>query len=285
MKKGKVLILGRGYVGSYILASMAKNPSISAESYSKAEFDYTDEYYLRDLLKEYQADYLVNAQGFTGRPNVDQAEVMREDCWKYNVQIPLMFSRVCKDLNVQPIHISSGCIFTGYDKAWSEADNPNYGVFNPDASFYSTCKHAFESVNNFGITIRIRMPFCNIMHDRSYLTKILKYDNLIQAVNSKTYIPELVDFIETLIEDERTGTDTIHLCNPKPLDTESVIDIMKSYGLENPNWKFVDFEELGCKANRSNCTLDTTKIREEYGYTLLTEREALQKSLAAITST
>lgn len=283
MKK-KVLVLGKGYVGGYVLANMAKNPSIDVECYSKAEFNYTDEFYLRDLIKEKRYDYLINAQGFTGRPNVDQAEVMKEDCWKYNVQVPIMFSRVCKDLGVQPIHISSGCIFTGYDKAWSEIDEPNYGVFNPDASFYSTSKHAFESVNDFGITIRIRMPFCDILHDRSYLTKIHKYDNLIQAVNSKTYIPELVDFIECLIEDGRTGTDTVHLCNPEPLDTGSVIDIMREFELENLNWKFVDFEELGCKANRSNCTLDTTKIKEEYGYVLSTEAEALRKSLAAITA-
>ena len=283
MKK-RVLVLGKGYVGGYLLAALEKNPSIDVECYSKAEFDYTDEYLLRGLLLSGKFDYLINAQGFTGRPNVDQAEEMKEDCWKYNVQVPLMFSCVCKDLNVQPIHISSGCIFTGYDKAWSEIDDPNYGVFNPDASFYSTSKHAFESVNDFGITIRIRMPFCDILHDRSYLTKIHKYDNLIQQVNSKTYIPELVDFIECLIEEERRGTDTVHLCNPEPLDTGSVIDIMRAFELENLNWKFVDFEELGCKANRSNCILDTTKIKEEYGYVLSTEAEALRKALGAITA-
>lgn len=283
MKK-KVLILGKGYVGGYVLANMAKNPTIDVEALSKAELDYTDEWYLRDFLKENKFDYLVNAQGFTGRPNVDQAEVEKEACWKYNVQVPLMFSRVCKDLDIQPIHITSGCIFTGYDKAWSEIDEPNYGVFNPDASFYSTSKHAFESVNDFGLTIRIRMPFCDILHDRSYLTKIHKYDNLIQAVNSKTYIPDLVDFIETLVEDGRTGTDVIHFCNPEPVDTGGVIDLMRSFELENLNWNFVEFEELGCKANRSNCILDSTKAVEEYGYALQTEAEALKKALANITA-
>ena len=283
MKK-KVLILGKGYVGGYVLANMAKNPTIDVEALSKAELDYTDEWYLRDFLKGNKFDYLVNAQGFTGRPNVDQAEVEKEACWKYNVQVPLMFSRVCKDLDIQPIHITSGCIFTGYDKAWSEIDEPNYGVFNPDASFYSTSKHAFESVNDFGLTIRIRMPFCDILHDRSYLTKIHKYDNLIQAVNSKTYIPDLVDFIETLVEDGRTGTDVIHFCNPEPVDTGGVIDLMRSFELENLNWNFVEFEELGCKANRSNCILDSTKAVEEYGYALQTEAEALKKALANITA-
>ena len=284
MKKKKVLVLGKGYVGGYVLANMAKNPTIDIEAYSKAEFDYTDEYLLRNLISSREFDYLINAQGFTGRPNVDQAEEMKEDCWKYNVQVPLMFSRVCKDLGVQPIHISSGCIFTGYDKAWSEVDEPNYGVFNPDASFYSTSKHAFESVNDFGITIRIRMPFCDILHDRSYLTKIHKYDNLIQAVNSKTYIPDLVDFIEILVEEEHTGTDTVHFCNPKPLATTTVIDIMRAFELENLNWNFVEFEELGCKANRSNCVIDSTKVKQEYGYDIQSEEDALKKALAAITA-
>ena len=284
MKNSKVLILGKGYVGGYVLASMAKNPTIDVEALSKADLDYSDEWELRNFLSTNKFDYLVNAQGFTGRPNVDQAEVEKEACWKYNVQVPLMLSRVCKDLNIQPIHITSGCIFTGYDKAWSEIDEPNYGVFNPDASFYSTSKHAFESVNDYGITIRIRMPFCDILHDRSYLTKIHKYDHLIQAVNSKTYIPDLVDFIETLVEDGRTGTDTVHFCNPEPLDTGRVIDLMRGFELENLNWSFVDFEELGCKANRSNCTIDSTKVQEEYGYALQTEAEALKKALANITA-
>jgi len=283
MKK-RVLIVGNGYVGGYVFAQLNANAELEVTLESKATLDYTDEFYLREYMKEQRFDYLINAQGFTGRPNVDQAEVEKEACWKYNVQVPLMFSRVCKDLNVQPIHITSGCIFTGYDKAWSEADEPNYGVFNPDASFYSTSKHAFESVNDFGITIRIRMPFCDTLNDRSYITKFHKYDKLIIAVNSKTYIPDLVDFIELLVEEGRTGTDTVHFCNPKPLDTTSVVDTMRGFELENLNWQYVDFEELGCKANRSNCILDSTKVRTEYGFTLLDEMDALKKALAAITA-
>jgi len=283
MKK-RVLIVGNGYVGGYVFAQLNANAELEVTLESKATLDYTDEFYLREYMKEQRFDYLINAQGFTGRPNVDQAEVEKEACWKYNVQVPLMFSRVCKDLNVQPIHITSGCIFTGYDKAWSEADEPNYGVFNPDASFYSTSKHAFESVNDFGITIRIRMPFCDTLNDRSYITKIHKYDKLIIAVNSKTYIPDLVDFIELLVEEGRTGTDTVHFCNPKPLDTTSIVDTMRGFELENLNWQYVDFEELGCKANRSNCILDSTKVRTEYGFTLLDEMDALKKALAAITA-
>ena len=283
MKK-RVLICGNGYVGGYVFAQLSKNTSLEVTLESKATLDYTDEYYLRDYLEEQRFDYLINAQGYTGRPNVDAAERDKEACWKYNVQVPVMFNTVCRELHVQPIHITSGCIFTGYDKAWSEADEPNFGVYNSKASFYSTSKHAFESVSDNGITIRIRMPFCDTLNERSYLTKIHKYDNLISAVNSKTYIPELVDFIEQIIEDERKGHDIVHFTNPEPLETAGVVELMKEYGLENENWSWVDLKDLNLAAGRSNCILDTTKLKEEYGFTMLTETEALRKALKAIAS-
>ncbi len=283
MKK-RVLICGNGYVGGYVFAQLSKNTSLEVTLESKATLDYTDEYYLRDYLKEQRFDYLINAQGYTGRPNVDAAERDKEACWKYNVQVPVMFNTVCRELHVQPIHITSGCIFTGYDKAWSEADEPNFGVFNSAASFYSTSKHAFESVSDNGITIRIRMPFCDTLNERSYLTKIHKYDNLISAVNSKTYIPELVDFIEQIIEDERKGHDIVHFTNPEPLETAGVVELMKEHGLENEDWSWVDLKDLNLAAGRSNCILDTTKLKEEYGFTMLTETEALRKALKAIAS-
>jgi len=283
MKK-RVLICGNGYVGGYVFAQLSKNTSLEVTLESKATLDYTDEYYLHDYLKEQRFDYLINAQGYTGRPNVDAAERDKEACWKYNVQVPVMFNTVCRELHVQPIHITSGCIFTGYDKAWSEADEPNFGVYNSKASFYSTSKHAFESVSDNGITIRIRMPFCDTLNERSYLTKIHKYDDLISAVNSKTYIPELVDFIEQIIEDERKGHDVVHFTNPEPLETAGVVELMKEHGLENENWSWVDLKDLNLAAGRSNCILDTTKLKEEYGFTMLTETEALRKALKAIAS-
>jgi dTDP-4-dehydrorhamnose reductase len=283
MKK-RVLICGNGYVGGYVFAQLSKNTSLDVTLESKATLDYTDEYYLHDYLKEQRFDYLINAQGYTGRPNVDAAERDKEACWKYNVQVPVMFNTVCRELHVQPIHITSGCIFTGYDKAWSEADEPNFGVYNSKASFYSTSKHAFESVSDNGITIRIRMPFCDTLNERSYLTKIHKYNDLISAVNSKTYIPELVDFIEQIIEDERKGHDIVHFTNTEPLETAGVVELMKEYGLENEDWSWVDLKDLNLAAGRSNCILDTTKLKEEYGFTMLTETEALRKALKAIAS-
>ena len=76
----------------------------------------------------------------------------------------------------------------------------------------------------------------------------------------------------------------VHFTNSEPLETAGVVELMKEYELENPNWSWVDIEELDLAAGRSNCVLDTTKVKEEYGFIQLTETEALRKALKAIAS-
>ena len=112
------------------------------------------------------------------------------------------------------------------------------------------------------------MPFCDELHERSILTKLLNYDKLVNYVNSKTYIPDLLDFIELLV---KGGYQTkvkilLNFVNPKPLATDSITDIMKDQGLYNLIGNGYIFEELNTKANRSNCILSTTKLEEAYGF-------------------
>jgi len=270
-----ILILGKGYTGSYLynkLTDSGHNVTIVA----KEALNYTDEYVIDTHLFEYKPDYVINCSGFTGRPNVDQCEDEKEECWRLNVTAPSMINRLCKAHHIPYIHISSGCIFTGYDKAWTEKDKPNYGVFNNHSSFYSKSKHAYElASSDYGLTIRIRMPFDGEFTDRSVLTKLLKYDKLINEVNSKTYIVDLVNFIDRYIAEERNENDIVNLVNPEPLDTDGVITLLKKHDKVNPNWRFVKFDELGTKAGRSNCTMDVSKLRSKYGFEPMTEIEAL----------
>jgi dTDP-4-dehydrorhamnose reductase len=125
------------------------------------------------------------------------------------------------------------------------------------------------------------MPFCDQLHERSILTKLLNYDSLVNYVNSKTYIPDLLDFIELLIKGSySTKTKSLlNFVNPKPLATDSITDIMKASGLYNTNWEWVLFEELNTKANRSNCVLSTKKLEKEYGFKLQDEEVAIKKAV------
>ena len=128
------------------------------------------------------------------------------------------------------------------------------------------------------------MPFCDKLHERSVLTKLLNYNKLVNYVNSKTYIPDLVDFVEMIVHKGRpTKTKSLlNFVNPKPLLTIQITDIMENRGLYNTNWEWVQFEELNTKANRSNCVLCTKKLEKKYGFRLLDEKVAIKKALANI---
>ena len=97
----------------------------------------------------------------------------------------------------------------------------------------------------------------------------------------KTYIPDLLDFIELLIKGSySTKTKSLlNFVNPKPLATDSITEIMKAQGLYNTNWEWVLFEELNTKANRSNCVLSTKKLEKEYGFKLQDEKVAIKKAV------
>ena len=280
----KIIILGKGYVGTQLYNTLNSYSGRYGEKnninlYSKSELDYTDSYTLLNEMNPLERNVIINCSGFTGRPNVDEGESKKEECWKYNVQVPLSLNKVSNEVGAEIIHITSGCIYTGYDKDWEEEDTPNFGIYSNSSSFYSKSKHAFETLSDTGLHLRIRMPFCNSLHERSFLTKIYNYDNLVDTLNSKTYIPELCNFIYHYIKEEYRGYETIHFANKEPLSTKEVVDQMIKAGLKNPNWSWKEMDELGMKANRSNCVLDTTRLEQQYNWDIATELSALNKAL------
>ena len=285
-----ILILGKGYIGNYLNDRLQKIASVDFQS--RKWFNYTNVKSLANRVLYKQSptgrpgavpkyDYVINCSGFTGRPNVDQAEEEKGLCYELNTFAPLRITNMCKLYDINYIHISSGCIYTGYDKPYTEEDEPNFGLLNEESSTYSKSKHAYELGSDHGLTLRIRMPFCDELHERSILTKLLNYDRLVNYVNSKTYIPDLVDFVEMLVQKGRSTKtrSLLNFVNPKPLATDQVTDIMKKHGLYNTNWEWVHFEELNTKANRSNCVLSTEKLEKEYGFKLLDEEVAIEKAI------
>jgi len=278
----KILILGYGYVGGYLYSKLKKDNDV--EIVRREFLDYTNANDLIKYLCSSKFDYVINAFGFTGRPNVDQGELEPELCYELNTFAPLRVSTICQCLGINYIHISSGCIYTGFDKPYEEDDIPNFGFYDEESSTYSKSKHAYELGCDYGLIFRVRMPFCDKLHERSYLTKIKKYDNLINLTNSKTYIPSLTQFVSEFIASghEAKEKDIINFVQPEPLRTDDIVSLMKSYNLDNCNWEWVQFEELNCRANRSNCVLDTSKLGSKYGFYPVKEEVAIRAALNKI---
>jgi len=276
----KILILGHGYVGSYLYGKI-KKLDVDVSIVRKEFLDYTNSAELIKWFKREKFDYVINCFGFTGRPNVDEGELKPELCYELNTFAPLKLGAICQSFNINYIHISSGCIYTNYVKEFTEEDTPNFGFFNEESSTYSKSKHAFELGCDYGLILRVRMPFCDRLHDRSYLTKIKKYNNLIDLKNSKTYIPQLLDFLEKIIQEnvETKKKDILNFVQPNPLSTSDVTKIMEEYKVSNPDWSWVQFEELNCLANRSNCVLSVDKLKDKYGFDIMDEELAIHSAL------
>jgi dTDP-4-dehydrorhamnose reductase len=284
----KIVILGNGYVGKNLYDRLLfpgpEKKSYDVKIEKRKLLNYNDVKSLEAYLDREKPEYVINCSGFTGRPNVDEGELKQELCFELNTFGPLRVSNLCKIKNINYIHISSGCIYTGYDKPWEEDDEPNFGLFDEDSSTYSKSKHAFELGCDWGLILRVRMPFCDILHDRSYLTKIYKYDNLIDRVNSKTYIPQLLDFIEHFVSNdyEAKEKDILNFVNPEPLSTKKVTKLMEKFDVVNPDWEWVHYCDLDTVAHRSNCVMSTSKLEEEYGFKMWEEEVALECALTNI---
>ena len=141
-----VLILGKGYIGSYLekylktCSSKLKDVRIV----SRDLCDYSTVTGLHDLMEQKWVDFIINCSGFTGKPNVDACEDAKDLCWDLNVTVPSRIAQVCLENNIPFGQVSSGCIYTGYEKEYSETDIPNFGLYNNESSFYSKSKHACE---------------------------------------------------------------------------------------------------------------------------------------------
>jgi dTDP-4-dehydrorhamnose reductase len=290
----KIVVLGNGYIGKKAYKYFLENLENIYDVVHLANYPYNTPDKLKEtlfsnLISEFrgsQTKWIINCVGYTGAPNVDACEENKQICWDLNVTLPTMLAQFCVKDNIKIINVSSGCIYDGpTDVQYTEEDEPNFGLTNPDSSWYSKTKHAAElCLKNFKnvYTLRIRMPICNDFNSKkNYLSKILKYNNILEEVNSKTVIEDLLHVINKIINIEELPNGVYNCVNPNPLKTTEVCDILDKHGLWNPNWKFITYNQLKehIVANRSNCILSIDKVKE-YGLDMPSERESLIRILS-----
>lgn len=257
------VIFGKGFIGNHIYNHLKNESDIGF--YSRADIDYSNNDKLKKFLNEHKdIKFVINCCGYTGHPNVDACETNQQDCLFYNLNVPANINSVCIERKIQPIHVSSGCIYTGYNKDFTEEDAPTFGLFNKEASFYSKTKHLFEmACRNFlnNITIlRIRMPYTDTKEHKNYLYKILQYDNLIDNKNSITYVNDVGRFVDFVIKNQIKGT--YNVVNDGAVSASQVVELFKKNDIKNDKWNFVDFKALKTRANRSNCILSNKKVKD-----------------------
>lgn len=279
MTQPTVFILGDGYVGSTLKARL-KAAGLTNVFSDKDVKDFgplriTQEKPLIDAAYIHYAmvevfgtpDVVINTIGYTGSPNVDACESDADLLFFLNVEVPVALAKTFSQ--VPFIHVSSGCIFNDDvgGTTFSNAHKPNFF-----GSAYSKSKAQAESeltaisvMRTHPIIVhRIRIPFGATPGGKNMLTKVLKYDQLVDAPNSMTCIDEYADWVATQVcerfPESPTGEPNIHFVhavNKGGITYREVLGFFDEICGVKRKVTYITPKELNNKviAPRSNCVL------------------------------
>ena len=289
-----VLLGASGYIGQAFERTLREWNEDYAPL-SRKTMDYTRYDILVGFLREQQPDFLINAAGYVGRPNVDACETARADTLAGCLLLPVMISHACRATGTPWGHVSSGCIYNGakifeggvtrVEKdltapavqtlirntpeavcGFSELDEPNFSFRKPPCSFYSGVKALAEEAlaDDDQVYIwRLRIPFDHRDNPRNVLTKLQTYSKVYDNVNS---LSQLGDFVQACLElwRRRTPFGIYNITNPGYVTSRQVVGIIERILKPNRVFQYwaddTVFYRVAAKTPRSNCVLDVTKL-------------------------
>lgn len=312
MKK-KILLLGStGYIGSAI-ENEIKRRSLQLITLTRSKLDYTKFRTLLEFLKSQKPDYVINAAGYTGKPNVDACELNKADTLVGNTLLPQTIAHACEVAKISWGHISSGCIYSGakiFDKGcervekdltkpelkefisnradavrgFSELDPPNFTFRNEPCSFYSGSKALAEELlaeYSSHYIFRLRIPFDEMNSPRNYITKLLTYDKVYDNFNSLTHRGHFARAILDVFQNE-VPCGVYNVTNPGFVSSKQVVNMIKTIIKPTKLFEFwnndKEFYKEQDRTPRSNCILDVSKLAST-GIKLINVEEALEEAL------
>ena len=310
-----VFLLGAsGYIGQ-VFAKELTQRGITFRPISRKELNYADYRALRTALQKDKPEFVINAAGFTGKPNVDACENQQGETIAGNVTLAQTVAQACDVLGIGLGYVGSGCIYTGAKvrkecgnwavedrlteplvsellskrsdrvAGFTEADEPNFCFAHNNCSFYSGTKALAEELMagfpDFYVW-RIRIPFDEFDGPRNYLSKVQRYAKVYQNWNS---ISHRGDFAAACLDSwlQKIAGGVYNVINPGYISTREVVE--KIQKLLKPVWRPEfwasddEFYRFGAVTPRSNCILDASKILKA-GIRIRTTEEALDAALS-----
>lgn len=308
-----ILLLGAsGYIGE-AFAKELQQRKWPFKALSRAEADYRRFDVLHDFLGMVRPEFVINAAGYTGKPNVDACENAKADTLVGNTLLPQTIAHACAALDIPWGHVSSGCIFNGakiiengktriekdltkrelYAAAetsperihgFAESDTPNFSFRDGPCSFYSGTKAlGEEGIAGVGRSYiwRLRIPFDERDNARNYLSKVQRYAKVYDNVNSLSHRS---DFVRASLDlwQRRAPFGIYNVTNPGFVTTRRVVGLIETILKPRRSFEFWpgddEFYRQAVKTPRSNCVLDVSKLLAA-GVKIRPVAEALEDSL------
>jgi len=308
-----IIVLGAsGYIGQAFAAELQKRKQ-PFKALSRAQVDYSRFDVLLNFLRETKPAFLVNAAGYTGKPNVDACEIARADTLQGNTLLPQTIAQACAAAGIPWGHVSSGCIFSGAKivengqtrvekdlskpalkklaendpgsvRGFTETDEPNFSFRQPPCSFYSGTKAlGEEAIAGIGQSYvwRLRIPFDEFDNGRNYLSKLQRYSKVYDNVNS---ISHRADYARACLDlwEKKAPFGIYNVTNPGFVTSRQVVKLIEKILKPARRFEFwendEEFYQVAAKTPRSNCVMDVAKLLAA-GIKVRPVEEALDDSL------
>jgi len=310
-----IVVLGAsGYIGEAFVSELQRRGK-SFLPLSRKQLDYTRFDKLLDFLRERKPEFVINAAGFTGRPNVDACELAKADTIAGCVLLPQVVAHACLVAGIPWGHVSSGCIYSGAKiceggevrvekdmtrpemralievssdriRGFTENDTANFSFRDLPCSFYSGTKAlAEETIVGIGQSFswRLRIPFDEHDNARNYLSKVQRYSKVYDNLNSVSHRGEFVQACLDLWE-RRAPFGVYNVTNPGFITTRRVVELVQEVLRPARGFEFWESDEefyrVAAKTPRSNCVLDVSKLLAT-GVKIRPVEEAVEASLRA----
>jgi len=192
----KKLILGNGKVPAII-----RDDKTIVLPRTECDITFIDQIVAQ--LQNHQPDVVINCAAKT---NLEDCEINKHESFLVNTVGVANVLKVCSDMNIKFVHISSGCLFDGNDKISTEDSEPD-----PKVWYTRTKTWADDYIQNFGyknyLILRPRQLISARPHKSNMLTKFLSLDRIdaIDEKNSLTCIEDFKVWIDHLINVDATG--------------------------------------------------------------------------------
>jgi dTDP-4-dehydrorhamnose reductase len=308
-----ILLLGAsGYIGE-AFAKELQHRKKEFLPLSRKQLDYTRFEPLLEFLKSKKPEFVVNAAGYTGKPNVDACEDAKADTLAGNILLPQTIAQACVAVKIPWGHVSSGCIFSGAKiiengrtraekdmtrpeayalvekspekiRGFTETDTPNFSFRDLPCSFYSGTKAlGEESISGVGQSYiwRLRIPFDEVDNSRNYLSKLQRYSKVYDNVNS---VSHRADFVRACLDlwEKRAPFGIYNVTNSGFVTSRQVAVMIEKVLKPKKKFEFwkddAEFYKMAAKTPRSNCVMDVSKLLAA-GVKMRNVHEALEDSL------
>ena len=278
----RILVTGvKGQLGHDVMNELAKRGHTGI-GVDVEEMDITDAKKVEEVIKASEVDAVIHCAAYTA---VDAAEDQVELCRKINAEGTENIAKVCKELDIKMMYISTDYVFDGEGTRPWEPDDERHPL-----NVYGQTKYegelAVEKYLDKFFTIRIAWVFG--INGKNFIKTMLKLSETHSELNvvddqigSPTYTYDLAVLMVDMIETEKYGR--YHATNEGLCSWyEFACEIFRQAGRDvkvNP----VSSEEFPAKAKRPhNSRMDKSKLAEN-GFTPLPAwQDALKRYLEII---